>query len=238
VKLPTLTLALTALLVAHLQAQIDPVPTGTPAGAPMPAEGLSVGPATKATKGTEMDQGLAMAAQLFQAFQGQATNNPLAALGGRNPMDFGELKAQLPEQIAGLRRTNARGQKTGLLGAEVSLAEGEYGGSGGPRLKAKITDLAGIGALGSFAGLAWMATEVDSEGDGGYERTTDYQGRKGLEKYDRTTRTGTATVVVRNRFLVEIEGSNVDGPQLKAAMDELDLSNLEKLASQPVSTVP
>ncbi len=233
-KIHTLALALTTFLIVNLQAQPEP----TPVPAPMPPEGLSVGPATKAAQGGEMEQGLAVAAQLFQAFRGQATNNPLAAIGGRAPLDFREIKARLPEEIAGLRRTNARGQKTGLMGAEVSLAEGEYGEAGGPRLKVKITDLAGIGALGSFAGLAWMATEVDSEGDGGYERTTDYNGRKGLEKYDQLTRAGTATVVVRSRFLVEIEGRSIDGPQLKAAMDALDLTELEKLANPPTNQQP
>jgi hypothetical protein len=234
-KKEALAAVLAAFFTNHLPAQNDPTAVPTPAGAPRHVGGLSVGPGTKAAQGTEMEQGMAVAAQLLQALQGKATNNPLSALGGRTPVDFRELKAFLPDKLDGLRRTNARGQKSGLMGADITVAEGEYGEPGGAHLQVKITDLAAMGALGTFAGLGWMATEIDSEGDAGYERTTDYQGRKGLEKYAQAARSGTATVVVRNRFLVEIEGRGIEAPQLKNAVDGMDLNALEKLASPPAT---
>jgi hypothetical protein len=199
---------------------------------PMPPEGLSVGPATKAPSADPAEPGMeAAVAGLLQAFQGGNPGNPLAKLGGGPVVDFRELKALLPGEMSGLRRSGARGEKSGFMGAEVSVAEGDYGAPDGPRFKVKITDLGGIGALGRLAGMAWMGLEVDSEGDHGYERTGMFQGHKGHEKYDKIARTGSSTVTVRDRFLVEIAGSDVEPAQMKAAMDAMILPDLEKLAA-------
>lgn len=197
----------------------------------MPPEGLSVGPASKAPAGEPAEMGMeAAAAELLKAFQAGSTNNPLAKLGGQPVVDFRELKALLPEEMSGLRRSGARGEKAGFMGAQVSVAEGEYGAPEGARFDVKITDLGGMGPLGMLAGAGWMGAEVESEGDHGYERTALFQGHKGFEKYDQTSRTGSTTVTVRNRFLVEIQGVDVEPGQMKAAIDAISLAGLEKIA--------
>lgn len=210
--------------------------------------GISVGPGTSAANqspvaaiaglvqtltGTNAQDGksaLAAAASLVQGLAG-AKSNPLASLGGKPAIDFRELKSALPDTLAGLRRTNVRGEKTGALGAEVSFAEGTYGTEGGPRFVVKISDLGALGPVAAFAGMAWAGTEIESEGDQGYERTTRYHGQKGLEKYSTTTRSGTANVAVANRFVVEITGRGIEPQQLKAAAEGLDYAALERLAS-------
>lgn len=168
--------------------------------------------------------------ELFKAFQGGSTNNPLAKIGGQEVVDFRELKALLPEEMSGLPRTGARGEKTGFMGTGISVAQGDYGKPDGPRLEAKITDLGGMGMLGTLAGFGWLATEIDREGDQGYERTIASQGHKGYEKYDKTTRTGSVSLVVENRFLIEIEGRNIDAEQIKAAAGAIDTGSLQQLA--------
>jgi len=175
---------------------------------------------------------LAAAAQLFQAFQG-GTNNPLAAMGAKPAVDFRELRALLPEEAAGLRRTSARGKKTGAFGAGVSEATGDYGEAGTPQLEIQIKDLGAMGPLGAMAGFGWTSAEIDSEGDDGYERTTQYKGRKGLEKYRTIDRSGSATVMIAGRFMVEIKGHNIDPAQLRAAVEAIDFDALERLANRP-----
>ncbi len=229
-------LVLSALCAATVSANAQggsPEPSPSPGVVtPMPPEGLSVGPGTKAPALPAGEEpGLEAAAmELFKAFQGGSTTNPLAKLGGQPVVDFRELKALLPEEMSGLRRGGARGEKTGFMGAQISVAQGEYGKPDGPRLEAKITDLGGMGLLGSLAGFGWLATEVDREGDQGYERTIASQGHKGYEKYDKTTRTGSVSLVVQNRFLIEIEGRNVDAEQIKAATTAIDIGSVEQLA--------
>ncbi len=179
----------------------------------------------------------AMAAfsKMLQSF-GDDSNNPLAALGAQKPVGAGELKAMLPADADGLRRTNARGEKTGAFGANVVQATGEYGDGEGPRVEINITDLAAMGPFGALAGFGWMQTEVDSEGDHGYERTTEQGGFKTLEKYTNASRSGTITVVVGNRFIVEVEGRNIDPTKLQACARAIDFSALDNLAKAQPAT--
>ncbi len=175
---------------------------------------------------------MAAAAQFMNALQG-GTNNPFAAMGGKPAIDFRELRTFLPEEVAGLRRVDARGRKTGAFGFNVSEATGEYGEAGGPHLEVKITDLGAMGPAAAMANLGWTATEVDSEGDGGYERTTTYRGRKGIEEYRTIDKSGSAKVMVGGRFLVEVSGDTLEPAQLKAAIESVDLDALERLGNRP-----
>ena len=178
----------------------------------------------------------AMAAfsKMLQSF-GDDSNNPFAAFGAQKPVGAGELKAMLPGEADGLRRTSARGEKTGAFGANVVQATGEYGDGEGPRVKIKVTDLAAMGPFGALAGFGWMQAEVDSEGDHGYERTTTQGGFKTLEKYTNATRAGTITIVVGNRFIVEVEGRDIDPTKLQACARSFDFNALDALAKKPAT---
>lgn len=175
---------------------------------------------------------MAAAAQFLSALQG-GTNSPFGAMGGQTSVDFRELRGLLPGELAGLRRTKASGRKTGAFGFNVAEATGEYGEGEGPRLEVKITDLGAMGPAAAMASFGWMSTEVDSEGDAGYERTTEYQGRKGMEEYRTADKSGTAKVMAGGRFMVEISGRNIEPAQLAAAAGSIDLGALERLGNRP-----
>lgn len=175
---------------------------------------------------------LAAAAQFFPAFQG-GTNHPLAALGAKPAVDFREMRALLPEEAAGLPRSSARGKKTGAFGANVSAATGDYGEAGTPQLEIQITDLAALGPLAALADFGWTSAEIESEGDDGYEWTTQYKGRRGVEKYRTIDRTGSVKVMVAGRFMVEVKGDKIDPAQLRAAAEAIDFDALERLANRP-----
>ena len=182
----------------------------------------------------EAKDAMAAFSKMLQSFTDD-TNNPLAALGAQKPVGAGELKAMLPAETDGLRRTNARGEKTGAFGANVVTATGEYGDGEGPRVQIKITDLAAMGPFGALAGFGWMQSEVESEGDHGYERTSTQGGFKTLEKYTNATRSGTITVVIGNRFIVEVEGRDIDPTRLQACARAFDFSALDTLAKKPAT---
>lgn len=215
-------------------------PTPTPAPAvnnPMAALAGLMGAfqttnSSDSTAAGEQADMMAAAAKFVGMLQG-SSNSPFAAIGGQPAVDFRELRALLPEQLAGLQRTHAGGRKTGAFGVNVAETTGEYGEGNGPRLEVKITDLGAMGPAAAMASFGWMATEVDSESDDGYERTTEYQGRKGLEKYRNIDKSGSTKLMAGNRFLVEISGDNIEPSQLRTAAETIDLGALERLGNRP-----
>jgi hypothetical protein len=230
-------IALCALLLMLPRLVPAQSPTPTPAPNPMAALAGMIqafqGTNADDAAGAGQDEGMmAAAAQFMNALQG-GTNNPFAAMGGKMVVDFRELRALLPAELSGLRRTNASGRKTGAFGINVAEATGEYGEGEGPRLEVKITDLGAMGPAAGMANFGLMATEVDSEGDQGYERTTEFQGRKGFEEFRTVDKSGSAKVMLGGRFLVEVSGRNIEPAQLKKAVESIDLGALERVANRP-----
>lgn len=175
---------------------------------------------------------MAAAAQFMQAFQG-GTNNPLAAMGGKNAVDFRELRDLLPPELAGLPRTGAGGERTGAFGMNVTTATGRYGAEAGPRLEVTITDLGAMGPAAAMASFGWTSTEVDRESGEGYERTVQYKERKGLEQYTTADKSGSVKVMTGGRFMVEIGGNDIDPAQLKTAAESFDFDALDRLGNRP-----
>jgi hypothetical protein len=147
--------------------------------------------------------------------------------GATEPVDFRELKGLLPENIGAMKRTSSEGEKGGAFGIVVAHAEGRYQGEGG-NVNLKITD---PGNLSGFAAMAAMGMnmELDKETDTGYEKTGTANGRRFHEKYDKSSKSGEYTVIVGNRFMVEINGNGVDMPTMKKAVDQVNLAKLESM---------
>ncbi|MBU4459388.1 MAG: hypothetical protein KJ579_02380 [Verrucomicrobia bacterium] len=143
-------------------------------------------------------------------------------------VDFRQLKALLPETIGDMKRTNAKGEKSGAMGMTVAKAEGTYEGAKEARLKVEITDMSGVGAMGALAQFGFAATEIDNESDDGYERTVKIKNFKALEKYDTKAKSGSLQVIV-GRFSVQIEGDNIAPAILKTAAEAIDLQALSAL---------
>jgi hypothetical protein len=152
--------------------------------------------------------------------------------GGTNAaptVDFRELKALLPTDVQGMKRTKASGEKSGAMGMKVSYAEGSYEGTDGGAIDIKITDMGGMGGFMAMAQAGWAASEIDRETDTGFERTTQYGTHKALEKFDSSSRSGEIQILVGNRMMVEINGNDVDFDALKAAAQKIDLKKLAEL---------
>ncbi|HEY8240215.1 MAG TPA: hypothetical protein VIH35_02150 [Kiritimatiellia bacterium] len=152
--------------------------------------------------------------------------------------DFRELKALLPTELTGMKRKSASGEKTGMMGMNVAYAEGSYASDAGGFVEIKITDMAGMGAMGGLARAGWANVEIDRESDTGYERTTKINGHNAYEKYDSEQKSGQVEVMVNSRFMVEIQGSDVTADVLKEAMTKIDLEKLAELAPEPATPVP
>lgn len=144
------------------------------------------------------------------------------------PVDFRVLRDMLPEDLPGMERTNAEGQKSGAMGIKVSQAEGTYQGEDNSRVEITIIDMGTMKSAAMF-GYAWLMAEIDRESDTGYERTTKFKGYPAYEKMER--RGGTerfeSQVVVGERFIVAIKATNATEEQIEEARDSIDYDELE-----------
>lgn len=216
-------------------ASIDP---SSPAGAIL---GGVAGKDRDAAKGLEaMTQKMEQAGKKMEAAQKSGDPNAAAAAagemlgtvftGGRKvePVDFQQLKAMLPETVAGLARNSASGEKTAMGPLSISHAEGSYGDGGGRRIRLKLTDMGGAGL--AMSGLAaWSMVEMDKETPEGRERTGKVDGRPFHERYNPRSQSGEFDLVVAQRFLIEAEGDQVDLNTLKSSVSGMNLAQLESM---------
>lgn len=182
----------------------------------------------EATKNAGANMGDAMAAM------GAAVSGAANAGKKVETVDYKELKALLPESLPGMKRTDASGEKTAAMGMQISNAEGRYRADNGSSITIKITDIGSMTGLAGMATYAWARVEVDREGDSGYEKTSTVGGYRSREKYDNSSKSGEVSVLVGDRFVVEVDGNNVDMDTIKSAVSKVDLGKLNSMKGQGV----
>lgn len=142
-------------------------------------------------------------------------------------VDWRKLKELLPNKIDGMPRTDESGETAGAMGFTFSQASGTFE-KGDRRVDLKIVDTGGLSGLLSVS-AAWTTITIDKEDRNGYERTTEIDGYKAFEKYDKNSKNGEVSVLVGKRFVVTLEGRGVDMDELRDALDDIGLKKLERL---------
>ncbi len=156
-----------------------------------------------------------------------------AAVGGQQgvaalPAD--QIKAFLPETLAGLPRTSLSAQRNAAMGFEVAEASADYSDGAGRSIRLEINDTGGARGLLGLA--AWASVEEEREWQGGYEKTYRNAGRMVHERWDSTSNSGEYSVIVANRFAVEISGQAASMDELKAALAAgVNVAGLEAAAA-------
>ena len=114
-----------------------------------------------------------------------------------------------------------------MFGLKISTAEAVYK-DGDERIKINIVDGGGIGGL--VKGMAdWSTIEIDKESDKGYERTTTINGYKAFVKWESRYQKSSIALIIKDRFIVTLEGKNIDIDNLEGVLDDIDLNDLEDL---------
>ena len=129
-----------------------------------------------------------------------------------------------------MNRSAFSAERTATMGLQISEADATYGDEAGNSLQLEITDLGGANAIMAFA--SWAAVERERETDDGYEKTYKQGERVLHERWNRETRSGEHGVLLAQRFLVKVSGEGQDIEELKAAVDELNLNELEALRDE------
>jgi hypothetical protein len=138
------------------------------------------------------------------------------------------LKALLPAELPGMKRTNAISERTQTMGIDMSNAEGEYRASddSGAYVRIKLMDTGNMSGSMRLSMSAWNIGQYSRETDTGYEKTTTINGYKGMEKYDTQNKEGSLEFLVADRFIVEVKGYDVTMETLKQVVDQIDLKKL------------
>ena len=201
---------------------------------------ISCGLGDKAEQLKGMADNLEEAAKSLEAGDTTAAQDAFGKLlgGGEKvqPVNFRKLRDLLPENLAGLPRTNASGEKSGMMGMSTSKAEGQYQSEDGQqRINVTITDMGSIRGLGML-GVNWLMVEIDQESDTGYERTTKYRDYPAYEKFQQNgnSSSGEMSAYVADRFMVNVSGRGVDMDAVKEALEDLDIRKLEAMKDEGV----
>jgi len=162
-----------------------------------------------------------------------ATTKPAATTAPAGPIDFKKLKEMLPETLAGVKRTEATGERTAFGEMKFSQARATYAkdaeNADAPRLELQILDYGTNKQM--IEGLAmWTKMEVDTESDGGYQKSTKVKEQPAMEQYQNESKTGTLQLFVGERFFVTITTMNVPLEQFKKVGEELKIKELAALA--------
>ncbi len=151
------------------------------------------------------------------------------------PVDYGELKDMLPSNFSGFKMVDDHGARKSMFGFRISQAEARYADRKENEIEISIIDFGSVKGIAGKAMLAWMSAEIDNESDDGYEKTTEYKGYKAFEKYNYENKDRKLSVIVAERFLVDVSGNGASMKTIKKAMSGVDLKKLKKLKNYGVS---
>jgi hypothetical protein len=159
-----------------------------------------------------------------------ATTKPTTQAAG--PVDFRKLKEVLPENLAGLKRDEATGERTGFGEMKFSSARATYVNDkekdDAPRIDLQILDYGTNKQM--VEGLAlWTKMEIDTESDGGYQKTVKVQEQPAMEQFQNEGKTGQLQLLVADRFFVTLNTTNLPVEQFKKIGEELKLKDLAAL---------
>lgn len=155
-----------------------------------------------------------------------------AAMGGGEveALSPDRLKPFIPDSVAGLPRTELSAERNNAMGMQISEAHGTYANEDGRSVRLEITDTGSAKGLLGLAG--WAGVEGEKQTDNGYEKTYREDGRLVHEEWNGSN--GEYTVVLGDRFTVEVNGYADSMDELKAALGDVDLGALEALKNEGV----
>lgn len=140
-------------------------------------------------------------------------------------VDGEALKALLPERIGSFTRTEiSTGGAAGMGGASAKYESGEK------RLDVSLVDMGSMGALGAMAGAANV--QSSTENADGYERVRNVDGRMTMEKFSRSAKSAEYGQMVASRFMLTVDGTNVNPEEVKGAFEAIGPARLEALAKK------
>jgi len=135
------------------------------------------------------------------------------------PVDYHKLKEQLPETLAGVKRTSLEGSRMKFGEMSVSNAKADYGGEEG-KLSFHIEAVSYNNAEVAKGMAAWTQMEIDNESDDGFQKSVKIQDQPAMLDYKTKEKTGTITVLAGNVMLT-VNVENASPEDFKKVQDAL-----------------
>jgi len=136
------------------------------------------------------------------------------------PLTTDQLKAMLPEEIMGMKRSNFSANS--MMG--YASAEARYKNENDDKeIELNIFDCAGEAGAGIYSLSYWTKMSIQSESDNGYTKTVDFNGDKAVETYDKGSDRYELTYVASDRLLVTVKGEKTGLDALKQTAQGLNL---------------
>lgn len=143
------------------------------------------------------------------------------------PISFRELQAALPD-VSGWTRGEVQGERMTspipFSQSEVQYTKGES------QINVKIVD----SAFNQILVAPWamfLTAGYERESTDGYEKSVTVAGHPGFEKWNSQSKDGEVNLVVAKRFLVTIDGTNIDDTKtLLEFASRVDAAKLASLA--------
>ena len=143
----------------------------------------------------------------------------------KDPVNFRSLKELLPEKLEGMSRTDHSGKTSGAMGFKMSTAEATYE-DGDQKLEVDIVDAGGIGTA-LMGSAAWSKLEIDEESSDGFKRTLEIDGNKSYQECSNNNTRCQLAMMVADRFVLSLEGRNMNMDQLMKIAKNMNLSKLK-----------
>jgi len=147
-------------------------------------------------------------------------------------VDFKVLERFLPQNdFASFIRGTVDGETSTMMGFTTSWAQVSYSSepdSNKGTVSVKITDMLNIP---SYMSIPPSSMKTSRPAVSSYKKTTSYDSLTVLETYDSTTHQGKLQITLATRFLIEITGEGIGGPEiLYSFLGRTDIDSLKKAA--------
>lgn len=133
------------------------------------------------------------------------------------PVTMDELKALLPDELMGAKRTNR--QVTTAAG--TGMATAEYRVNDSTDLRVSIWDCGGPGGAGIYSMQYMTMYNYESESEDEYTKTVEFDGKRGFEQCSKVRNDCKLTFFGGKRYLVALEGDNIGAAALKEVAGKL-----------------
>jgi hypothetical protein len=183
--------------------------------------------AAEQTGAAAANEGMAAAAKALEGFAGALAGATPTGPDGKpvEPVSFQDLQAALPE-VAGWERAQPTGERM-TSPVPFSQTEASYS-SGGAEVEVKIVDSA-FSQLLIAPWSMFLTTGYEKQTSSGYEKSVNVNGNPGFERWNSHSKDGELNLVVAKRFLVTVEGNNID--DMKVLQDFAAKIDANKIAS-------
>jgi hypothetical protein len=148
------------------------------------------------------------------------------------PVEYTKLKALMPAKAGTVDQSSNEGEKQELNEWVMSRARADYtipdADDKAPSAFVEIMDFGAAPHL--VAGMtAWRSVPLNIENDDGFQKTGKFKEFPCFQSYTKSDEHRTMMLLVADRFLVNIETSNMTADQFKTLAEGLQLDKLAKL---------